>query len=73
MLDRFKNFWQGVVLAPVIDLLIRLGVSPDVVTLVGTLGVLFMTCCGVAVVGIGLLQGFAPVTGSRAAGAGGRL
>ncbi len=39
MLDRFKNFWQGVVLAPVIDLLIRLGVSPDVVTLVGTLGV----------------------------------
>ena len=39
MLDRFKNFWQGVVLAPIIDLLIRLGVSPDVVTLVGTLGV----------------------------------
>lgn len=39
MLDRFKNFWQGVVLAPIIDLLIRLGVSPDAVTLVGTLGV----------------------------------
>ena len=39
MLDRFKNFWQGVVLAPIVNLLLRLGVSPDVVTLVGTLGV----------------------------------
>lgn len=41
MLDRFKQFWQGVVLAPFINLFIRLGVSPDVVTLVGTLGVSF--------------------------------
>ena len=39
MLDRFKQFWQGVMLAPFINLFIRLGVSPDVVTLVGTLGV----------------------------------
>ena len=41
MLDRFKQFWQGVMLAPFINLFIRLGVSPDVVTLVGTLGVSF--------------------------------
>lgn len=39
MLDRFKSFWQGVVLAPVVHVLIRLGVSPDAVTLVGTIGV----------------------------------
>ncbi len=39
MLDRFKAFWQGVVLAPVVNLLLRLRVSPDAVTLVGTLGV----------------------------------
>jgi CDP-diacylglycerol---glycerol-3-phosphate 3-phosphatidyltransferase len=39
MLDRFKAFWQGVILAPVVNLLLRLGVSPDAVTLVGTLGV----------------------------------
>ena len=39
MLDRFKSFWQGVVLAPVVSLFIRLGISPDAVTLVGTLGV----------------------------------
>ena len=39
MLDRFKAFWQGVVLAPFINLFIRLGISPDIVTLVGTLGV----------------------------------
>ena len=39
MLDRFKNFWQGVVLAPFVNLFIRLGVSPDAVTLVGTAGV----------------------------------
>lgn len=39
MLDRFKDFWQGVVLAPFVTLFIRLGISPDVVTLVGTLGV----------------------------------
>ncbi|MCY7400507.1 MAG: CDP-alcohol phosphatidyltransferase family protein [Nocardioides sp.] len=39
MLDRFKAFWQGVMLAPFINLFIKLGISPDVVTLVGTLGV----------------------------------
>lgn len=39
MLDRFKEFWQGVMLAPIVDLLIRLRVSPDAVTLVGTAGV----------------------------------
>ncbi|WP_210443376.1 phosphatidylinositol phosphate synthase [Nocardioides sp. SYSU D00065] len=41
MLDRFKQFWQGVVLAPFVNLFLRLGISPDVVTLVGTLGVSF--------------------------------
>ena len=41
MLDRFKQFWQGVMLAPFINLFIRLGISPDVVTLVGTLGASF--------------------------------
>lgn len=39
MLDRFKAFWQGVMLAPFINLFIRLGISPDVVTVIGTLGV----------------------------------
>lgn len=39
MLDRFKAFWQGKALAPFINLFIKLGISPDVVTLVGTLGV----------------------------------
>ena len=39
MLDRFKGFWQGVMLAPFVRLFIRLGISPHVVTLVGTLGV----------------------------------
>ena len=39
MLDRFKQFWQGVVLAPFVRLFLRLGISPDAVTLVGTLGV----------------------------------
>ena len=39
MFDRFKGFWQGVVLLPFVNLFIRLGISPDVVTLVGTLGV----------------------------------
>ncbi len=36
MLERFKQFWQGVMLAPFVNLFIRLGISPDVVTLVGT-------------------------------------
>ncbi|MEJ7832776.1 MAG: CDP-alcohol phosphatidyltransferase family protein [Nocardioides sp.] len=39
MLDRFKGFWQGVMLAPFVKLFIKLGISPDAVTLVGTLGV----------------------------------
>lgn len=39
MLDRFKSFWQGVMLAPFVNLFLRLGISPDVVTLVGTVGV----------------------------------
>lgn len=39
MLDRFKGFWQGVALAPFINLFIKLGISPDVVTFVGTVGV----------------------------------
>src|SRR5690349_13026133 len=39
MLERFKAFWQGVMLRPLVDLLLRLGVSPDAVTLVGTIGV----------------------------------
>ena len=39
MLDRFKGFWQGVVLAPIVTLFLRLGISPDTVTLVGTIGV----------------------------------
>jgi CDP-diacylglycerol--glycerol-3-phosphate 3-phosphatidyltransferase/CDP-diacylglycerol--inositol 3-phosphatidyltransferase len=39
MLDRFKSFWQNVMLAPIVTLFVRLGISPDAVTLVGTLGV----------------------------------
>ncbi|MGA8846224.1 MAG: CDP-alcohol phosphatidyltransferase family protein [Nocardioides sp.] len=39
MLDRFKNFWQGVVLLPFVRLFIKWGVSPDTVTFVGTVGV----------------------------------
>jgi CDP-diacylglycerol---glycerol-3-phosphate 3-phosphatidyltransferase len=39
MLDRFKAFWQGVALAPFVNLFVKLGISPDVITLVGTLGV----------------------------------
>jgi CDP-diacylglycerol--glycerol-3-phosphate 3-phosphatidyltransferase/CDP-diacylglycerol--inositol 3-phosphatidyltransferase len=38
MLERFRQFWTGV-WAPLGDLLLRLGVSPNTVTLVGTLGV----------------------------------
>jgi len=38
-LERFKEFWAGTVLHPVVRLFIRLGISPDAVTLVGTLGV----------------------------------
>lgn len=39
MLDRFKDFFQGVVLMPAVRLFLKLGISPDTVTLVGTLGV----------------------------------
>jgi CDP-diacylglycerol--glycerol-3-phosphate 3-phosphatidyltransferase len=45
MLDRFKLFWQKVVLAPIIRLFLRLGISPDAVTVVGTIGV----CAGALV------------------------
>lgn len=38
MLERFRQFWTNL-WAPVGNLLIRLGVSPNTVTLVGTLGV----------------------------------
>ncbi len=38
MLDRFRAFWTAV-FTPVVDLLLRMGVSPDVVTVVGTVGV----------------------------------
>jgi CDP-diacylglycerol--glycerol-3-phosphate 3-phosphatidyltransferase/CDP-diacylglycerol--inositol 3-phosphatidyltransferase len=38
MMERFRAFWTKVI-SPVARLLIRLGVSPDAVTLVGTLGV----------------------------------
>ncbi|MFC5730125.1 MULTISPECIES: phosphatidylinositol phosphate synthase [Nocardioides] len=39
MLERFKEFWAGTVLHPFVRLFIRLGISPDAVTLVGTVGV----------------------------------
>jgi CDP-diacylglycerol--glycerol-3-phosphate 3-phosphatidyltransferase len=45
MLDRFKSFWQGVMLAPFVDFFIKVGISPDTVTFVGTLGV----CAGALV------------------------
>ena len=38
MLDRFRAFWTKV-FDPIINLLLRWGVSPDAVTLVGTVGV----------------------------------
>ena len=38
MLERFRQFWTNV-WAPLGDLLLRMGVSPNAVTLVGTLGV----------------------------------
>jgi CDP-diacylglycerol---glycerol-3-phosphate 3-phosphatidyltransferase len=44
MMERFRAFWQKV-MSPIAHLLIRLGVSPDAVTLVGTLGV----CAGALV------------------------
>jgi CDP-diacylglycerol---glycerol-3-phosphate 3-phosphatidyltransferase len=44
MLERFRAFWTKV-FSPVARLLLRLGVSPDAVTIVGTLGV----CAGALV------------------------
>jgi len=44
MMERFRAFWTKVI-SPVAHLLIRLGVSPDAVTVVGTLGV----CAGALV------------------------
>src|SRR6478735_1576440 len=38
MMERFRAFWTKVI-SPVAHLLLRMGVSPDAVTLVGTLGV----------------------------------
>ena len=38
MLERFRQFWTRL-LSPVANVLLRLGVSPDAVTLVGTMGV----------------------------------
>lgn len=38
MLERFRQFWTDL-FKPISHLLIRLGVSPDVVTVVGTIGV----------------------------------
>jgi CDP-diacylglycerol--glycerol-3-phosphate 3-phosphatidyltransferase/CDP-diacylglycerol--inositol 3-phosphatidyltransferase len=44
MMERFRAFWTKLI-SPVAHLLIRLGVSPDAVTVVGTLGV----CAGALV------------------------
>jgi CDP-diacylglycerol--glycerol-3-phosphate 3-phosphatidyltransferase len=41
MLNRYARAFFGKLLAPVAALLLRLGISPDAVTLVGTLGVCF--------------------------------
>ena len=38
MLERFRAFWTGF-FQPVVTLFLRLGISPDAVTVVGTLGV----------------------------------
>ena len=38
MLERFRGI-SATVLGPIARLLVRLGVSPDVVTIIGTLGV----------------------------------
>ncbi|TCJ28921.1 phosphatidylinositol phosphate synthase [Nocardioides jejuensis] len=44
MLERFRGFWTAL-LAPIAKLFLRLGISPDAVTLVGTIGV----CAGALV------------------------
>ncbi len=38
MLEPFRAFWTKVIAAPIARLLLRLGVSPDAVTLIGTVG-----------------------------------
>lgn len=38
MLNRFRKFWTAVI-RPIANLLLKLGVSADMVTLVGTVGV----------------------------------
>lgn len=38
MLERFRSFWVGL-LTPIINLLLRWGISPNTVTFVGTVGV----------------------------------
>lgn len=38
MLERFRSFWQGL-LQPFVSLFLKWGISPDTVTLVGTVGV----------------------------------
>lgn len=40
MLNRFRDFWTQVI-SPVATLFLRVGISPDAVTIVGTLGVAF--------------------------------
>lgn len=39
MLNQFRDFWTKLIAAPIARLLLRLKVSPDAVTLVGTVGV----------------------------------
>jgi CDP-diacylglycerol--glycerol-3-phosphate 3-phosphatidyltransferase/CDP-diacylglycerol--inositol 3-phosphatidyltransferase len=41
MMERFRAFWTKIIAAPLARVLLRLGVSPDAVTVVGTLGVVF--------------------------------
>ncbi len=38
MMDQFRDFWTKVIAAPIAKVLLRLGVSPDAVTVVGTVG-----------------------------------
>lgn len=45
MMDHFRAFWTKLIAAPIARVLLRLGVSPDAVTVVGTLGV----CAGALV------------------------
>ena len=40
MLNRFRDFWTRLI-SPIARLLLRLGVSPDAVTIIGTIGVSF--------------------------------